>query len=392
MFFYDVLLVGILCLFSVFAFNFVSFYLKNKKYKDLLFTIFLFFLSAILLIYSRSFLMFFFLDLVIFIGYLRYHENDAFILSILFSLLLLTLVDFPLLWLIVQYGTYFFTYLIFYQKKQKMLSLFITEKAFFTSLFYFFYLDYFENLAYSFLVLLACVLFFRLLFVVMFHLLKLGNVDLSLDYMETEKSIFKITHEIKNPIAVCKGYLDMLDVHDEDKVSRYIPIIRNEIDRTLTLMDDFMSIKNIHIQKDILDLYLLIEDVYDVMLPVLKQHKVKLIIPNYQDELYMMGDYDRLKQVLINLIKNAYEAKATKIEIRTFCFSNRVKIEVIDNGEGISKENLKKVGEMFYSTKPKGTGIGVNLSKEIIGLHKGYMRYHSNEKRGTSVIIILPIK
>ena len=392
MFFYDVLLVGILCLFSVFSFNFVSFYLKNKKYKDLLFTIFLFFLSAILLIYSRSFLMFFFLDLVIFIGYLRYHENDAFILSILFSLLLLTLVDFPLLWLIVQYGTYFFTYLIFYQKKQKMLSLFITEKAFFTSLFYFFYLDYFENLAYSFLVLLACVLFFRLLFVVMFHLLKLGNVDLSLDYMETEKSIFKITHEIKNPIAVCKGYLDMLDVHDEDKVSRYIPIIRNEIDRTLTLMDDFMSIKNIHIQKDILDLYLLIEDVYDVMLPVLKQHKVKLIIPNYQDELYMMGDYDRLKQVLINLIKNAYEAKATKIEIRTFCFSNRVKIEVIDNGEGISKENLKKVGEMFYSTKPKGTGIGVNLSKEIIGLHKGYMRYHSNEKRGTSVIIILPIK
>ena len=392
MFFYDILLVGILCLFSVFAFNFVSFYLKNKKYKDLLFTIFLFFLSAILLIYSRSFLMFFFLDLVIFIGYLRYHENDAFILSILFSLLLLTLVDFPLLWLIVQYGTYFFTYLIFYQKKQKMLSLFITEKAFFTSLFYFFYLDYFENLAYSFLVLLACVLFFRLLFVVMFHLLKLGNVDLSLDYMETEKSIFKITHEIKNPIAVCKGYLDMLDVHDEDKVSRYIPIIRNEIDRTLTLMDDFMSIKNIHIQKDILDLYLLIEDVYDVMLPVLKQHKVKLIIPNYQDELYMMGDYDRLKQVLINLIKNAYEAKATKIEIRTFCFSNRVKIEVIDNGEGISKENLKKVGEMFYSTKPKGTGIGVNLSKEIIGLHKGYMRYHSNEKRGTSVIIILPIK
>ena len=382
MFFYDILLVGILCLFSVFAFNFVSFYLKNKKYKDLLFTIFLFFLSAILLIYSRSFLMFFFLDLVIFIGYLRYLENDAFILSILFSLL----------WLIVQYGTYFFTYLIFYQKKQKMLSLFITEKAFFTSLFYFFYLDYFENLAYSFLVLLACVLFFRLLFVVMFHLLKLGNVDLSLDYMETEKSIFKITHEIKNPIAVCKGYLDMLDVHDEDKVSRYIPIIRNEIDRTLTLMDDFMSIKNIHIQKDILDLYLLIEDVYDVMLPVLKQHKVKLIIPNYQDELYMMGDYDRLKQVLINLIKNAYEAKATKIEIRTFCFSNRVKIEVIDNGEGISKENLKKVGEMFYSTKPKGTGIGVNLSKEIIGLHKGYMRYHSNEKRGTSVIIILPIK
>ena len=138
MFFYDILLVGILCLFSVFTFNFVNFYLKNKKYKDLLFTVFLFFLSTILLIYSRSFLMFFFWDIAIFIGYLRYHENDAFILSVLFSCLLLTLVDFPLLWLIVQYGCYFFTYLIFYQKKTKMLSLFIIEKAFFSSLFYFF--------------------------------------------------------------------------------------------------------------------------------------------------------------------------------------------------------------------------------------------------------------
>ena len=273
-----------------------------------------------------------------------------------------------------------------------MLSFFIIEKAFFSSLFYFFYLDYFENLAYSFLILLACILFFRLLLIAMFRLLKLGNIDLSLDYMETEKSIFKITHEIKNPIAVCKGYLDMLDVHDEDKVSRYIPIIRSEIDRTLTLMDDFMSMKNIHIRKDILDLYLLIEDVYDVMLPVLKQHKVKLIIPHYQDELYMMGDYDRLKQVLINLIKNAYEAKATKIEIRTHCFSKRVKIEIADNGEGISKENLKKVGEIFYSTKPKGTGIGVNLSKEIIGLHKGDIRYQSSGKKGTLVTIILPLK
>ena len=392
MFFYDILLVGILCLFSVFAFNFVNFYLKNKKYKDLLFTVFLFFLSVILLIYSRSFLMFFFWDIAIFIGYLRYHENDAFILSVLFSCLLLTLVDFPLLWLIVQYGCYFFTYLIFYQKKAKMLSFFIIEKAFFSSLFYFFYLDYFENLAYSFLILLACILFFRLLLIAMFQLLKLGNIDLSLDYMETEKSIFKITHEIKNPIAVCKGYLDMLDIHDKDKVTRYIPIIRSEINRTLTLMDDFMSMKNIHIRKHILDLYLLIEDVYDVMLPVLKQHKVKLIIPNYQDELYMMGDYDRLKQVLINLIKNAYEAKATKIEIRTHCFSKRVKIEVVDNGVGISKENLKRVGEIFYSTKPKGTGIGVNLSKEIIGLHKGDIRYQSSGKKGTLVTIILPLK
>ena len=392
MFFYDILLVEILCLFSVFAFNFLNFYLKNKKYKDLLFTVFLFFLSTILLIYSRSFLMLLFWDIAIFIGYLRYHENDAFVLSVLFSCLLLTLVDFPLLWLVLQYGCYFFTYLIFYQKKSKMLSFFMIEKAFFSSLFYYFYLDYFDNLAYSFLGLLACILFFRLLLIAMFRLLKLGNVDLSLDYMETEKSIFKITHEIKNPIAVCKGYLDMLDIHDEDKVTRYIPIIRSEINRTLTLMDDFMSMKNIHIRKDILDLYLLIEDVYDVMLPVLKQHKVKLIIPHYQDELYMMGDYDRLKQVLINLIKNAYEAKATKIEIRTHCFSRRVKIEIIDNGDGISKENLKRVGEIFYSTKPKGTGIGVNLSKEIIGLHKGDIRYQSSEKQGTLVTITLPLK
>ena len=391
MFFYDILLVGILSLFSVFVYNFISFYLKNKKYHDLLFTVFLFTLSVLLFIYSRNPFMFFFLDLAVFIGYLRYHKNDAIILSILFSLFLLTVTDISFFWLVVQYGAYLFTYSIFYKRKKKMLSVLVIEKAFFTSLYYFLYLDRLENLAYSFLLLLSCLVFFHFLLLVMFRLLKLGNVDLSLDYMETEKSIFKITHEIKNPIAVCKGYLDMLDIRDQDKVSRYIPIVQSEIARTLSIMDDFMSLKNIQIHRDILDIYMLIEDVYDIMLQILDRNKVKLIIPDFQDELYMLGDYDRLKQVFINVVKNAYEAKASKIEIRAYHMGGKIKIEIEDNGEGISKENLKKVGEIFYSTKPKGTGIGVNLSKEIIGLHKGDIRYRSVLGKGTTVTIILPL-
>lgn len=153
-----------------------------------------------------------------------------------------------------------------------------------------------------------------------------------------------------------------------------------------------MSLSNISIHKDVLDIYMLIEDVRDTMMQLLDSRQVQLFIPKFIDELYIIGDYDRLKQVFINLIKNAYEAKADQIRITTTVRGSQIKIIVRDNGEGIDKADLKKIGEMFYTTKTKGTGIGVNLSKEIITLHNGEIRYDSKLKEGTIVTIFLPLE
>ena len=105
-----------------------------------------------------------------------------------------------------------------------------------------------------------------------------------------------------------------------------------------------------------------------------------------------MKDYDKLKQVLMNLIKNSYEAECKNIKINIKTNDEYLKVEVIDDGKGISKEDLKRIGEIFYTTKVSGTGIGVSMSKEIIKLHNGKLYYDSVLNKRTTATIVLPIK
>ena len=95
-------------------------------------------------------------------------------------------------------------------------------------------------------ILIAIFMFYVLSYLILEILNQCENtIDLNVSLKELEKekelrkSLFKITHEIKNPIAVCKGYLDMFDYNNKEHSERYIPIIKQEIDRTLTLMNDF---------------------------------------------------------------------------------------------------------------------------------------------------------
>ena len=204
--------------------------------------------------------------------------------------------------------------------------------------------------------------------------------------------VFNLAHEVKNPLAVCKGYLSMIDTNDKDKLERYLPIIKNEIDRSLNIMDDFLKLKKISLNKDLMDLSILINDVRETTNILLKNNNVNINMPDIDKELIIDGDYDKLKQVFINLIKNAYEADAKNITIDIKKNSNYLKIKIIDDGCGISKMDLKKIGNVFYTTKVAGTGIGVSLSKEIVKLHDGELSYDSVINKGTTATMILPFK
>jgi signal transduction histidine kinase len=218
--------------------------------------------------------------------------------------------------------------------------------------------------------------------------------------LEKEKllrnSLFKITHEIKNPIAVCKGYLDMMDTNNTKQVSRYVPIIKQEINRTLTLMTDFLSLTKLKINKNVLDITALLEDVcYDIeILSDINKIDFEYKIPD--EEIYIDGDYDRLKQVLINIIKNSIEAidssKKGNIKLSVKIEKKHINIIIKDNGLGMNEETLKRVGEAFFTTKQNGTGLGIKLSKEIIEGHDGEIIYDSKEGKETTATIRLPIK
>ena len=207
--------------------------------------------------------------------------------------------------------------------------------------------------------------------------------------------MFKVTHEIKNPIAVCKGYLDMMDTNNIKQVNKYIPIIKQEIERTLTLMSDFLNLTKLSINKSKMDIVLLLDDICSSVDELLIEKNIHFIFDIIEDTIYIEGDYDRLKQVILNIIKNSMESINNKIgliKLSTIIRGNYIVINITDNGCGMNKSTLKQIGNPFFTTKKNGTGLGVKLSNEIIELHDGKIKYISKEGVGTTVKIYLKIK
>ena len=206
-------------------------------------------------------------------------------------------------------------------------------------------------------------------------------------------SLFKITHEIKNPIAVCKGYLDMMNVRDTKQVERYIPIIKSEIERLLTLLQDFLLINKDNLDLDIMDFNMLLEDTIEKLNPLIKDNNINLKLDIIDDEIFINGDYNRLSQVLLNIIKNSIEAieEKGKITIKTKIKNNKYHLEIKDNGIGMDKEVLSNIKKPFYTTKKRGSGLGVSLIYEIIEAHNGKVEYTSEYGKGTKVTLELPI-
>ena len=213
---------------------------------------------------------------------------------------------------------------------------------------------------------------------------------------DIKTSLFRITHEIKNPIAVCKGYLDMYDENKIENFKKHIPILKEEIDRTLILLEDFLSMNKLKINKDIIDINLLLEEVVNNMNLLFIKNGIKIISKISDDEIYINGDYNRLTQVFVNILKNSIEAledkKERKIKIWTEIDEKNIDIFIKDNGIGIPKKIINKIKEPFYTTKIKGTGLGVSLSEEIISAHKGEIIYESKENEYTLVIVKLPLE
>ena len=220
---------------------------------------------------------------------------------------------------------------------------------------------------------------------------KLINIYMNLNEIKKEakiqESLFKITHEIKNPIAVCKGYLDMYNINNIEHSQKYIPIIKSEIERTLILLKDFLSLRKITLEKEILDLAILFDETIEEMSLYNKIEYIK----KYDDEIYVFGDYNRLKQVMINIIKNSSESfnNSGIIEVEIIVKKNII-IKIKDNGPGMSKEVLQRIKEPFFTTKNNGTGLGVPLSIEIIETHGWHIEYESLIGKGTTVKIEIP--
>lgn len=343
-----------------------------------------------------------FCNLPIIVAYLKGHSSVAVLLSL--AVVWCSYFEYHLVigFMVVKFISYFIIYLIGKKKKIRentFILLIAVLQGFFLSFEYFYSFRHSDFLTIVELVILM-MLFYILPFILL-YLFRLGEqittLHLTVSELERDKqiknSLFKITHEVKNPIAVCKGYLDMLHIDNQDQLKRYIPIIKQELERSLDIMSDFMEFSKIKIDKEIIDINMLLEDIEEEFQLLVYGKKIKFCCRLFPDEIYVEGDYNRLKQVFINLVKNSIEAmeEEGRIEIITHILKGQYYIEVSDDGCGMDEETLSKVKEMFFTTKLKGSGLGVSLSNEIIKAHNGSVDYFSKVGKGTKVVVKLPI-
>ena len=275
-------------------------------------------------------------------------------------------------------------------------NLFMLLKIIFNSIMFIFIPVEIKHFAMMILIWFIMYFFFKLVILFYIKAENIINMFYSLNELTKEKqlyeSLFKITHEIKNPLAVCKGYLEMFNIKDKVKANKYVNIINQEIDRTLLLLKDFSDISKMKLEKNIMDISMLTFDVCDEV-KVAFDNNITFNYDILDEEVFINGDYNRLKQVLINVIKNAKESIPNEgvVTLRAKKVKNEYIINVKDNGVGMDKETMDNIGNAFYTTKNNGTGLGVCLSNEIIRKHGGKLKYFSKEKKGTTVLISLPI-
>ena len=202
-----------------------------------------------------------------------------------------------------------------------------------------------------------------------------------------KEDIYVLAHEMRNPLCVVKGYLEMLN---ETNVSKYKEIISNQVDDSLNILNDYLEYNRISLNKENIDLNILLIDLKDGLKDYLKNNNVHLHIDMIDDEIYLDADYNKLKQVFNNIIKNSIESNSKNIDISYRIMFGKITICIKNDGLKIDEDAIYKIGN-YYTNKEDGNGIGTSLIKKIISLHNGKIKYRNNKAKGISVYITLSL-
>lgn len=216
--------------------------------------------------------------------------------------------------------------------------------------------------------------------------------------------ISSISHELRTPLTSIKGWSETLrdsePGEDDEEVKLGLSIISKETDRLAGLVEDLLdfsklSARTMELQKETLDLNSPVKETVSQLAVREEGTKVKLSAEYGEGPILISGDANRLKQVVINVIDNAYKFTPAggNVAVRTESGSGYGMITISDTGSGISPDDLPHVQEKFYkaSNSHGGSGLGLAICKEIIELHGGMLTIDSERGAGTIVQIKLPL-
>ncbi|WP_059172583.1 ATP-binding protein [Bacillus sp. FJAT-27445] len=203
-----------------------------------------------------------------------------------------------------------------------------------------------------------------------------------------------VAHEVRNPMTAVRGFLQLMrkDGNLTDSQRRYIDISIEELNHSQAILSEYLSLA----KPAITDLKLInLKNELEKIIELMKSYtnlQTVTITSSIADGLYIKADSSEIKQVFVNIMKNSIEAIGAKGEIVVRAFKNgeSIVVEIEDTGNGMSEEQLKYLGTPFYSTKDKGTGVGLSVSYKIIHSIKGSIQVESHRGKGTKFVIQMP--
>ncbi|HEU4964140.1 MAG TPA: ATP-binding protein [Bacilli bacterium] len=203
-----------------------------------------------------------------------------------------------------------------------------------------------------------------------------------------------IAHEIRNPMTVVRGFMQLMKENQipAEKRDMFLSLSIDELDRSETIINNYLSFaRPQHERIERIDVSARIRHVAEVMNSFALLHNVEIDL-QLEDGLYIQGDPMAFAQVLMNLCKNGIEAMPSggTLQLRSCRHRDRVEIDVIDSGIGLSKEETERLGDPFFTTKEKGTGLGLMVSYRIIHSINGQIEVNSEKGKGTRFMIQLP--
>ncbi len=206
--------------------------------------------------------------------------------------------------------------------------------------------------------------------------------------------VAEITHEIKNPLMTIGGFARQLQRNvTNDKDLKKLNIIVSEIKRLEELLRD---LGDYYLPRKLelgpIDVVQLLKEIRTMVKPDCEKRHIHIATDFDEAIPPALADEARLKQVFINLVKNAIEATEEKggIRLEAKSVAQNIMVRIIDNGPGIPKDDLPRIFEPFFTTKTQGSGLGLCVTKRIIDEHPGAsIRVESQEGQGTTFEIIL---
>ncbi len=247
---------------------------------------------------------------------------------------------------------------------------------------------------------------------------EVGNLGLALNHMasaleqvdaQRREFLANISHELRTPLSYIKGYSEAIieGVADApEQRERYLHLIHREAGRMERLVHDLLDLAQLEgssypLRITLLPLGQLVEDTLEKFSPFIAEKGAVLTVDIDPDAI-ILGDEDRLEQVVHNLCDNALRHLPEKegvlfVRLHIDRSAGQCVLAVTDNGCGIPPEEVSRLGERFYrvdkarTRKHGGSGLGLSIVKQIVHLHKGTFAIESKRKEGTTAIVRLPL-